>query len=191
MSSISADAMFSSMYFVESMPGIGTIKGFCANSHARGYLRWRGIFACADRAQQFNHCHVRLHRLRLEAGKGRTQVSSRVKRCVSGDLSGEESCPEQQTDQRVLAYFSDRTPECKEFFRADENSGFLEEVLRESGSAQNRGDCDPSFLQPQPKTAGDSKVLDHGFAHDITLGALPTSRQANRANFAAESAKLV
>jgi hypothetical protein len=34
-------------------------------------------------------------------------------------------------------------------------------------------------------------VLDHGFAHDITLGALPTSRQANRANFAAESAKLV
>ena len=41
----------------------------------------------------------------------------------------------------------------KEFFRTDENAGFLEEILREPRSTQNRRDTHSSFFHDRPDVA--------------------------------------
>src|SRR5260370_35299489 len=86
----------------------------------------------------------------------------------------------------VFAHFADCPPKCEEFLRGDEDASFLEEVLRESGSAQNCGDSDSGFFQPQPKGARNSKMF--GLDHDLTLGFWSAARQAKGAKYTAEHA---
>lgn len=68
---------------------------------------------------------------------------------------------EADTDRSVHADFTDGALKCEELFRRDEDAGLIEEVLRETRSAQHCRNKDARFFQPQPKTAWYAKVFDH------------------------------
>jgi len=66
-----------------------------------------------------------------------------------------------ETDGRIVAYLADGPPERKQLLCRDKDAGLVEEILRESGSAQYGRDKDPRFFQPGAETTGNTKVFDH------------------------------
>lgn len=68
---MSAAPMFSAIRSICFVPGIGTIRGFCASSQARAMRAGGGMLALGESLDIFDQHHIVPEVVRPEAGDGR------------------------------------------------------------------------------------------------------------------------
>lgn len=106
--------MLSSMYAVLSIPGIGTIHGFCASSQR--YLYGIGVFLC-DVAQHIHNGHVGLYGFWGKTWKTGTEVGCAIKCGIGGNVACKETrtqwAPRNEADnkERLKNLLDKHTPQ--------------------------------------------------------------------------------
>ena len=93
------------------MPGIGTIHGFCARSHAERDLRRRRVFAPSDLFERVDERLVGRQRLGCEARQGRSEVAL-LEGGAGVHLAGQETAAERAERDEADAEFLERGRTC-------------------------------------------------------------------------------
>ena len=95
--------MFSSRRCNLVVPGIGTIHGFCASSHASAICAGVAFFG-SDSCQQIDQRLIRLASLWCKAWECAAEIGA-VECCVRGDRAGEKTAAERTVGDQADAEF--------------------------------------------------------------------------------------